>query len=283
MYSRWLRWSLFSAGVLLVLGVCVLAELQEAAVIHNHAQPTQTNDAHEPPGNPAANLSGQKHADKRDQKGHWYDHLTDWLLVLFNGILAIFTVRLFYNAAEQARDTKASIAVAKRAADAAKESAIALTQSERAHVFIRITGQNFVEVLSSAPLDGLDKRLTKAASIEFVFGNHGKTPAILKEMSRDIIIRPAFPEVVDYIPAELATTNRVIGASEATEPWRCYDSRATGVDANNVIRSHSYFWFYGRVLYDDVFGIEHEHRFIYRFGTSRGWQPFDHPEYSKNT
>jgi len=135
---------LFAAVMGFALGGSVVAALEEP-VVHNQRQPAQTNSANEQAGDPTANPSGPKHPEERDQKGRWYDifaeHPTDWLLVLFNFILAAFTVRLFYATGglvkigqEQARDMKASIAVSKEAAEAALMQARAAVSSMRAHM-----------------------------------------------------------------------------------------------------------------------------------------------------
>ena len=98
---------------------------------HDQAQPAQANSSNKEARKAAADLSGQEHSKERNKKTYWYDpfldHLTDWLLVLFNGVLAAFTVRLFYAAAEQSRDMKASIAAAERAA-ASAEASVELTR-----------------------------------------------------------------------------------------------------------------------------------------------------------
>jgi hypothetical protein len=37
------------------------------------------------------------------------------------------------------------------------------------------------------------------------------------------------------------------------------------------------------VVYDDAFGKEREHRFLYRYRTGYGFQPYYHGDYNKNT
>jgi hypothetical protein len=71
------------------------------------------------------------------QEPRWYDTFftrsTDWLLVLFNGILAAFTIRLFYAARDQSRSMRAAVAEAARSADAAEKT---FTTLERPYLFI---------------------------------------------------------------------------------------------------------------------------------------------------
>jgi hypothetical protein len=193
------------------------------------------------------------------------------VIALFTTVLGIFTISL-------AGSTRI-------AANAAKESADAVTQSERAHIFIKIVSQSFVEGWTSANLERVttDDQVSAPVTVQFAFKNYGKTPAILSEVSRDIIIAPDFPDEVDYIPVEFVPTERVIASDEATDTWECMITHISKRDLNAMIRAQTSYWFFGRVLYNDIFGNGHEHRFIYRYNSSRGWNTFHHPEYSKNT
>jgi hypothetical protein len=54
--------------------------------------------------------------------------------------------------------------------------------------------------------------------------------------------------------------------------------------AKSVVRAHSYVWFYGRIIYEDIFGVKHEHRFLWRYGGAHGFRPnYEHPNYIRNT
>jgi hypothetical protein len=217
--------------------------------------------------------------------------LSDAIIAIFTVVLAVKTAGLFKETAglrsaadQQARDMKASIKAAEIAAEAAELSANALTQAERAHIYIKILSQNFVEAVTGEhPHVTSDGFVNVPVEIAYCFKNYGKTPAIIKEMSRDIAISTTFPDEVEYLPADLTTTERVIAADENTGPQRYVHTYISKVDLNGVIRANTSYWFYGRVLYDDVFGTEHEHRFIYRYNGARGWRSFHHPEYSKST
>jgi hypothetical protein len=134
-YSRWLKWLLFAALIGLVLTVCLSAEMQEAK-IYNQSYLAKTDHQNSQPSNPAPSSSSPQHSQERDQKGHWYDafldHLTEWLLVLFNCILAIFTARLFYATDKQAKEMQASINAAVTSSQAAITSnQIAVTNAEQ--------------------------------------------------------------------------------------------------------------------------------------------------------
>jgi hypothetical protein len=219
--------------------------------------------------NPAASTG-----DKPRNWGHTF--LCD--VKVTDALVALFTLCLVAIGAWQGYALYQTVA-------ATNTSALALTQAERAHVFVRIVNQNFGEILSTLNqlASSRTDRITAPAEVEFCFKNYGKTPAIVKEIAHDIILRREFPDEIDYIPVDLVPTERIIPTDNETEKWKCLRTDFQVGDARDVIRAYRSFWFYGRVLYDDVFGIEHEHRFIYRYNGSRGWRAFHHPKYSKNT
>jgi hypothetical protein len=158
-----------------------------------------------------------------------------------------------------------------------KISADALTQSERAHVFIKVIDHNLG--------DGLNPRTPEPITVEFIFKNHGKTPAILREISRDIAYWQSPPSTIDYIPVGglPAEKDRIIDPDCETGSLKCQNTDMTAKNAQAIIRGQKYVWFYGRAVYDDIFGARHEHRFIYQ-RTSRGeFRAISHPQHSKNT
>jgi hypothetical protein len=205
---------------------------------------------------------------------------------LYTLVLAAFTALLVGVSAWQGYFLLRADRTARIAANASKESADALTQSERAHVFIKIEAQDFMEATTSADLAKItiDGFVSTPVTVEYRFKNYGKTPATIKEVSRDIIVSANCPNEIEYLPVEFVPTERVLAADAETDPpWKCIRTHLSKGELMEIIRAQKSFWFYGRVLYDDVFGIGHEHRFIYRYNSSRGWRSFDHETYSKNT
>jgi hypothetical protein len=77
----------------------------------------------------------------------------------------------------------------------------------------------------------------------------------------------------------------VITPLDDVRPHRCkMDEELTVPEAAAIVRAQSYIWFYGRILYDDIFGQEREHRFLWRFGGAHGFRPnYEHPKYIKNS
>jgi len=120
--------------------------------------------------------------------------------------------------------------------------------------------------------------------VQYAFKNYGRTPAILKEISHELRLWNRLPEELRYsaipaMPKELAV---VAGAS--TEALQCTLMIPLTVEAATSIRTgDSFLWLYGHVLYEDAFGREREHRFLYRYRIGPGFQPYSYKDYSKST
>jgi hypothetical protein len=55
-------------------------------------------------------------------------------------------------------------------------------------------------------------------------------------------------------------------------------------EAIQIARGESELWFYGRVIYEDVFGNEHEHRFLYSWRPNvHELQRLDYKNYNRST
>jgi hypothetical protein len=117
------------------------------------------------------------------------------------------------------------------------------------------------------------------------FKNYGKTPAIVKEIDLRLAYFENLPSEPLYIARDTVLSEFMIEDGAETDVQSCeLENRLTREQANRVVRAQSYIWFYGRVVYDDVFGIEHEHRFLWRYGGEHGFRPnYTHSQYIKNT
>jgi hypothetical protein len=200
LFPRWLKWPLFAAFIGLVLAICISAEMQEAK-IYNQSQPAKANPQNSQSSNPATSPSNPKQSEKRKQEGHWYNtflnHPTDWLLVLFNGILAAFTIRLFYatsglaaetaglrNAADkQSTDMQASIKAAVDSAKAAISSnQIAVTNAEQQlRAYVTASDVHVLQHRRPGTMSGYGTEIPgRIHTYEFsiVLKNGGQTPAI---------------------------------------------------------------------------------------------------------
>jgi hypothetical protein len=217
-------------------------------------------------------------------------------LVKYTAELASFTERLFYAtvvlglatiglllfAAVQSRDTKASISVA-------RANIKALMNAEEAHLFIAIGPQTISGISRTGETSNKSESASHheidSVTASYLFKNIGRTAAILKELSNQIIVRPTFPTSPAYPVREQPLEDRVIepGKSSATFVCLSHDTLTIG-DAVAVHERRTTVWFYGYATFDDVYG--REHRFEYRYCYRRG---FDRPrleyfrEFTKDT
>jgi hypothetical protein len=179
-----------------------------------------------------------------------------------------------------------------KAANAAKAAADALPALERAHIFVEIGGSNIASILaqlsefdsSGASLRGSNRISMGDGSVRpttfddgqhvfevrFRFINHGKTPAIIKEVSASVdhftaMNEPSYMCRIPIVTDVVVPSGYQLGADHTvTAPDKqCIQYLV----ADDILVSHSMavavregqcvVWFYGRIVYDDVFGTEH--------------------------
>jgi hypothetical protein len=177
------------------------------------------------------------------------------------------------------------------AANAARDSAAAMPTLERAYLFVE-----------TAPLDENDLRLrprlirtyghentppNAATTVRYQIVNHGKTPAISKAMSFRLQYRadtdgPALQAVSPNPIGEIVVSGGAIYPSPEILPYdakvespKLY-SHKLAVQLAQTLRTEEvermgrglfYLVFLGRIVYDDVFGQEHETRVCWRYDT----------------
>jgi hypothetical protein len=211
----------------------------------------------------------KKDGGKGSQNAAWQDYLpervSDWLLVVFNGLLALFTWRLWISTAGLFRVTKI-------AADAARDSADALVSAESAHVSVKLVHNNVYEAAGkfgglwpNSPQMG---RLSTAITVTYTFKNFGKTPAILLEVNDAINFSRTPPGRRTYAgQREIPPEGTIIGADKTSE--RSFECRlATFLEmkeASELAKGNASIYFWGRAVYADIFEREIEHTFMFRF------------------
>lgn len=97
MFPRWLKWPLFAAFIGLVLAICISTEMQEAK-IYNQRQPAKAESGNSPTSKTVGNVATKPQNEIREPETQWYSELlkpTDWFLVIFNGLLVLYTRRLY--------------------------------------------------------------------------------------------------------------------------------------------------------------------------------------------
>jgi hypothetical protein len=210
---------------------------------------------------------------------------TDRWLMIFTGAVAFFTAALvgatglLYRAGErqlslnrnffsrQARAMAESNSVARQAAEAASTNARAAIAAERAYLFI-VIDRDSIEMYSGSPKEIPPDVLTdyaKYLSVRFIIKNFGKTPAIVKQISHQIMHYAELPEALEYAP-DLDTVIPPLGEGESSDVITAGPhSTITVHDAKFAIMGDSAIWFYGYIIYDDVFGSEIQLRFRWKY------------------
>jgi len=214
--------------------------------------------------------------------GFLWDHADAHAVTAFAAILiAIFTWTLW-------RSSEKMWSVTRVAANAAKQSADALVAAEQAQLLTIFEASNIPHVLSE--LGRHDHPASagvttgERVSVRYVFKNYGKSPAILKEISHDLQHWNDLPDELRYFPIPEMPKERAVMAGGSTESFQCIVMAPLTAGAATSIRTgDSFLWLYGHVVYDDAFGREREHRFLYRYRIGHGFQPYDYKNYNKNT
>jgi hypothetical protein len=227
----------------------------------------------------------QKTQSNGNQEHRWYDyfldHLTDWLLAIFSGLLVLFTYRLWKATVglwevsqRQSRDMKASIAVAQEAAEAAKKSAKvadeSLTSTQRAFVFLKDIKFKEIRGRGYSPISNYIQTTWQLFPI---WTNSGDTPTrnLIISVNCQVFDVP-LPEDFNfpYINADrsdflsftyFATPQNVpmmIGpkAEIGTEPLVIADDHNS---ISYIEKSHYFIYMWGEAKYYDIFEGTPEH------------------------
>jgi hypothetical protein len=191
------------------------------------------------------NPEQEKGEQKRGNESRWYDTFanrpTDWLLVLFNCILAIFTTRLYL-------ETRGLREVTNRALTELERPFLALIFKE---VGFKVDEQAIV---------------SPTGRLLFAFENIGRTPAYLIEIySALTICQPRTPAPVvspGTIPANKGKHSNFppgipVKSGGDSELWENttfapFDADWDGFSKRNGVRSNLFF--HGFVRYRDIFG-----------------------------
>jgi hypothetical protein len=216
----------------------------------------------------------------------WWEKVRSDPNALFAGAVALFTLALVIVGSRQSRQLKRSVDL--------------LAKAERSQMFVVVHSEHLRMLISTAERhaeQGPDEEgviYADVADVTYSFKNYGKTPAIVREISARLVYGAKPPEEPTYIPTDQVLQEHMIASGDSTaiitplddvRPHRCQmDEGLTIQEANAVVRAQSYIWFYGRVLYQDIFGQEREHRFLWRYGGAHGFRPnYEYPNYVKNT
>lgn len=184
----------------------------------------------------------------------------------FSAILGVFAIGL-------ARSTQI-------AADAAKLTSQVAVGAERAHFFVHIETENIVGTISQASKGAAaPKERPPALRLSYALKNHGKTPAMIRELSHGVVVAPDLPENRKYQAVSQLPVD-ILGAGEKTPPIQVVDlPRLTSNDIASIEELFNNFWFYGIVVYDDIFGWRRTLEFVLQYSTVlHGFRVFRYQE-----
>lgn len=238
-----------------------------------------------------------------DAHSGFFAALAGFIVALFTFTLWRSTNKLWDVAEQQRKDgrrnlraqiatTKASLVIAEKSANAAKASADALTSAERAYVFLVVEDANLADAVSAAFESSPNSELVRitprdraAPWVEFRFENHGKTPANIQQISVGMSRAEKMPEP-DEIPVMKRPIQRwsdVIGAAGRTENDTIIDAALTIAEADMFRGGGINFFFYGHIIYEDVFGAEHKTAFCWAYGRGRNFGAWGGQKYNYRT
>jgi hypothetical protein len=205
-----------------------------------------------------------------------HDH-REIIELVSTGIVALFTIVLALVSRRQVDLTKKVAEETAIAATAARDSADALPKLERSYLFVEIDPISAVGVKSLVKRDG-------NLLIRYRYINHGKTPAIITGASATLANASDVPDEIDcftlsseivvpggeiYPPIEKYIYAGGRGAQQTVIDAYKYvahlDPKLSEDDLVSIQDGNSSLWFYGRIIYDDIFTKAHETAFCWRF------------------
>jgi hypothetical protein len=282
----------------LFLGTALLLALIDTAYSQNSPQQTANPQSAQRPATdnnrgteqtpffvkiiPAPKTEAEARQEAQDRKEKFY---SDTWLIRWTGAVAVFTLVLGGIGAWQGIQLKRSVDL--------------LSQSERAQMFI-VVHRDWFEMISQAAKrypntpDMDNSEVSESSFVSYNFKNYGKTPAIIKEISAMFFVGSKPPSEPVYIPNDDILKESMIASGDVTAiadstrdiltHYCKFKTAVTLAEAKEIVRAQSYIWFFGRILYEDIFGRKHEHRFLWRYGGAHGFRPnYEYPKYTKNS
>jgi hypothetical protein len=215
------------------------------------------------------------------------------LLVAFNGLLALFTYRLFkattglWEAAKaQSEDMKRSLQIAADAAEATRVAADAARKSaDAATIAANAAKASFVAVnrpkliVRHVELFPLDAH--KPVSIRYMWANIGGTPGHLFESNSTVLLGDELPPIPDYTkgrkdehaPTKLGTGQFTVTSGQGSEPL--LQPQIAGIESGTAK-----LFLYGYVKYKDDAGTEWLTAFCRRYNPrTKRFEKENDPDY----
>lgn len=273
MRYQWLVWPLFAAVMGFALGGSFVWGLQDTKPSYQ-ADPTKAKHQHVEAYEARPNNVANEHPHEGSQKGKWYDtflnHTPDWFVAAFTALLTFVTYRLVTStnklweagerqialaretATAQSRETRRSIAVAERAADAAMLNARAAIGIELP--FLRIDPAKF----GNGATRGNDGSLRYCFYVaEIIVSNSGRTKAIPITIEFGWTFGAELPPEPEYRWDSPFKVDAVIEPAPAEPVAFWLHGLEMEVPANaleQLTKGDAKFWFYARLTYLDFMG-----------------------------
>jgi hypothetical protein len=190
----------------------------------------------------------------------WDDPVAFYTFVLsiFTALVAIISATQIVFLIRTDKLTRISVRAAQKSADA-------LPAIERSYIFLRI--ENYHIQPKTIVSQGRASP-PKSLSVRYTLINHGKTPAIVREIkvgikcSTDDLSPQAWRELEAIrIPAD------VLASGEALKEgglWVSDNEPFTDAFGVQLLKGTAFIYFFGHIAYQDVFGNERETQFCWR-------------------
>ena len=118
-------------------------------------------------------------------------------------------------------------------------------------------------------------------SITYGFTNEGKTPAIIREISYGAIVAENLPREREYSQV-LHLPTHLLGAGKSTNSLEYDEFQMTPAVADSIVDLKATFWFYGNIIYDDMFRRQKTLDFVFHAsGVSEGFTLYRYEETDK--
>jgi len=204
-------------------------------------------------------ITAQKEYDntknsENNSSSDWWKIFFDASLVIFNGLLAAFTLGLFISTRKMWRSTEKS-------ANTAKDAAEALPLVERAYVFENVQFKKMEPIYSKDR--GHEGNFD--FSVEVLLYNFGKTPAVINRSQAMVSLKnPIIPQIEEIeIPSGI-----VLGSQSAGTPGTPMPVISTIVNESewkDISLNKITAYCCGRIAYQDVFGKKWKTDFCWEY------------------
>lgn len=195
------------------------------------------------------NISPQP--EKWFQKVYRSFHSREWLGVLINAVLVIFTYRLYSIAVDQADSAKISAEAALKAANAADSSVVVSKQS------MRISNRAYLFAESLKAKINHDHTVT----IDYSVKNYGNSPARKTKVTIGCSVLKTFTDTLAYHASDTAEISFPIPPGKTVPYTKTVTSKISEANMKLYNMDSVHVYVYGEIIYIDMFGDNHHSPF----------------------